>query len=83
VIAQHDGDPAGGFTPTTRWRAGELVADRHRVALPAGLAPGEYGLKAGMYQPEPLRNLPVEPPTSDGRIDLGRVPLPISRGTDR
>ncbi len=83
VIAQHDGDPVGGFTPTTRWRAGELVADRHRVALPAGLAPGDYGLKAGMYQPEPLRSLPVEPLTSDGRIDLGRVPLSISRDTDR
>jgi hypothetical protein len=73
VIAQHDGDPAGGFTPTSRWRSGELITDWHRVPLPAGLSLGEYGLKAGMYQPEPLRNLPVDPPTGDGRVDLGTV----------
>jgi len=77
VIAQHDGDPGGGFTPTSRWRSGELIADRHRVPTPAGLPAGEYGLKAGMYQPEPLRNLPVEPATADGRVDLGTVRLPV------
>jgi hypothetical protein len=75
VIAQHDGDPVGGYTPTSRWRSGELIADRHRIPLPSGLASGEYGLKAGMYQPEPLHNLPVEPPSADGRVDLGQVNL--------
>ncbi|MDQ1301850.1 MAG: Bacterial rane protein YfhO [Chloroflexota bacterium] len=73
VIAQHDGEPGGGFTPTNRWRSGELIADRHRVPLPAGQPSGEYGLKAGMYQPNPPRNLPVDPPTGDGRVDLGAV----------
>jgi hypothetical protein len=73
VIAQHDGDPAGGFTPTSRWRSGELIADRHRVPLPSGLSAGEYGLRAGMYQPTPLRNLPVDPPTGDGRVDVGTM----------
>ncbi len=75
VLAQHDGDPGGGFTPTSRWRSGELIADRHRVPLPPGLPAGEYGLKAGMYRPEPLRNLPLDPPTADGRIDLGTYRL--------
>ena len=71
VIGQHDGDPGGGFTPTSRWRAGELVADRHRIPVPAGRNPAETRLKAGMYQPEPMRNLPLTPPAADGRIDLG------------
>ncbi len=75
VIAQHDGDPGGRYTPTTRWRAGELIADTHRLPLPAGLAPGAYRLKAGMYQPEPLANLPVEPATPDGRVDLGEATI--------
>ncbi len=72
VIGQHDGDPVGGFTPTTRWRAGEIIVDRHRVPLPPALS-GEVGLRAGMYRPEPLQNLPLDPPTADGRIDLGTV----------
>lgn len=75
VIGQHDGDPVGGFTPTTRWRAGEVIVDRHRVPLPAGLS-GEVGIRAGMYQPEPLQNLPLDPPTVDGRADLGTVRVP-------
>lgn len=79
VLAQHDGDPGGGYTPTSRWRSGELIADRHRVPLPAGLPPGAYGLKAGMYRPEPLRNLPVEPPTTDSRVDLGNVDITAGR----
>jgi hypothetical protein len=73
VVAQHDGDPVGGFTPTTRWRSGELIADRHRLSLPLGLSAGSYTLKAGMYQFEPRRNLQTEPASPDGRIRLGDV----------
>jgi hypothetical protein len=73
VVAQHDGDPVGGFTPTTRWRSGEVIADRHRLSLPPGLSAGSYVLKAGMYQFEPFRNLQTEPATPDQRIYLGEV----------
>jgi hypothetical protein len=74
--AQHDGDPGGGFSPTTRWQPGELVPDTHYLALPANLAPGRYRLWAGMYQYEPLRNLTVlsaDVPTTDNRILLGEI----------
>ena len=37
---QHDGDPGGGFTPTTRWAPGEVIPDRHALLLPSDLAPG-------------------------------------------
>ncbi|MFZ2358352.1 MAG: hypothetical protein WA040_03340, partial [Anaerolineae bacterium] len=73
VIAQHDGDPVGGFTPTTRWRPGQIIADRHVFALPEGLPAGEYGLRAGLYQVEPLRNLTVDPPAADNRVDVGKL----------
>jgi hypothetical protein len=73
VIAQHDGDPAGGYTPTTRWRPGEIVVDRHIVPLPEGLPAGDYGLRAGLYQVEPLRNLTVDPPAADNRVDVGTL----------
>jgi hypothetical protein len=75
VVAQHDGDPVGEFTPTTRWRSGELIADRHRIPLPPSLPSGSYELRAGMYRLEPLRNLHVEPATPDGRLQLGQVVL--------
>jgi hypothetical protein len=77
VIAQHDGDPVGGYTPTTRWRPGELIADTHRIPLPPGLAPGTYGLKAGLYDLTPTGpvNLPLDPATPDGRADLGSFRL--------
>jgi hypothetical protein len=51
------------------------------VALPAGLQPGAYRLKAGLYSLDPrsggqARNLPNLPATPDGRIDLGEITLP-------
>jgi hypothetical protein len=74
--AQHDGDPNGGFTPTTRWVPGEIVPDTHALALPEDLAPGLYRLWAGMYDYETLRNLdavsPPETATAD-RVLLGEV----------
>jgi hypothetical protein len=76
VIAQHDGDPVGGYTPTTRWRPGQIIADRHVLTLPEGLPAGEYGLRAGLYQVDPLRNLLVDPPAADNRVDVGEVTAP-------
>jgi hypothetical protein len=78
VQAQHDGDPVGGYTPTTRWKQGELVADTHRLPLPEGIAPGEYTLRAGMYEIRPgetpgFANLPTTPATEDARVHLGVV----------
>jgi len=75
VLAQHDGAPVGGFTPTSRWRAGEIIADTHRILLPPEIRPAVYGLKAGMYEPTTVTNLPVQPPTPDNRVDLGTVPV--------
>jgi hypothetical protein len=76
VVGQHDGDPGAGFTPTTRWMPGELVADRHRISLPPDLPAGVYALKAGLYEPDTVRNLTADPPAPDNRVDLGSVEIP-------
>jgi hypothetical protein len=76
VVAQHDGDPGGGYTPTTRWMPGEVIPDRHRLMLPEGAADGALGLRAGMYAVDAsgtAANLPIDPPAADGRADLGVV----------
>lgn len=78
VLTQHDGDPVGGYSPTTRWRAGEIIADRHVLVLPAELPAGAYALRAGLYQVEPLRNLVVTPPTADNRVDIGTVEVLVT-----
>ena len=74
--AQHDGDPGGGFTPTTRWLAGEIVPDMHHLQLPADLEPGRYRLWAGMYEHDTVRNLTIlssDTPAADGRVELGEI----------
>ena len=78
VVAQHDGHPVGGFTPTSRWRPGEILADTHRIPLPAGWTPEGHSLRAGLYQLQEgaFRNLATQPPTPDNRVDLGPVSLP-------
>ena len=74
--AQHDGDPGGGFTPTSRWFPGELVPDAHSLVLPENLAAGRYRLWAGLYEFATLRNLDVVSagvPVVDNRVLLGEI----------
>jgi hypothetical protein len=59
LVAQQDGEPVGGFRPTTTWLAGEVIHDRVGVLLPTDLAAGEYQLVVGMYHPESGDRLPV------------------------
>lgn len=74
--AQHDGDPGGSYTPTTRWMAGEIVPDGHTLELPSDLAPGRYLLWGGMYEAETVRNLAVlstATRAADDRVLLGEI----------
>jgi hypothetical protein len=62
VVGQHDGAPADGARPTTGWRAGEYVTDRHRLTLEPGLPPGQYALEVGLYDPTTGQRAPVFDP---------------------
>ena len=78
LVAQSDHEPDDGFTPTTRWIAGEIIPDRHTLTLPPGLSPGRYELWAGMYEPTPLRNLEIisaDQPVRDDRVLLGYLEI--------
>ncbi len=73
---QHDDDPGGDFTPTTRWLPGEIVPDTHYLTLPEDLAPGRYHLWADMYEFPTVRNLLVlsaEAPTDGKRVLLSEI----------
>jgi uncharacterized membrane protein len=49
VMAQRDGEPAGGSQSTDTWRAGDVILDNYALPVPLGTPPGEYRLVATMY----------------------------------
>jgi hypothetical protein len=66
--ARYARPPNWGATPTSTWSRGELVRDRHRLPLPAGLAAGGYALEVGLGG-------------GPGRI-VGRLDLPATAPVD-
>lgn len=57
---QDDGTPALGAIPTLKWLPGMRIRDRHRLALPAGLAPAApIRVSVGVYDAFTLEPLPV------------------------
>ncbi len=63
-VWQADAMPRGGAYPTSRWVAGEVVADSTTIALPTDMPPGEYIIEVGLYRAETGARLPV---TLDGQ----------------
>jgi hypothetical protein len=59
TVAQADAPPVAGTYPTGLWAASETLADRRHLLLPAGLAPGEYRVRIGLYDPASGQRLPV------------------------
>ncbi len=75
VLAQSDGDPLGGFTPTTQWHVGEVIEDARVLHIPDDAA-GDLQLLAGMYRFPELQNLPTWHDGSafaDNRIPIGAI----------
>lgn len=73
IISQQDGIPANWLRPTQGWRQDEIIVDTHELTLPPDLAPGEYLLTVGLYDPD----TGVRPPVyvagqeqADGRLLL-------------
>jgi hypothetical protein len=75
LVAQHDSPPNGGYTPTSTWQAGQQILDRHALALPPDLAPDNYRLIAGLYNPATERRLPIN--TVNDFIELGTIKLNV------
>lgn len=68
LVTGHDSRPGGGSLPTTRWQAGWRILDEYQLALPHELAPGDYEIAIGLYQPSGERL-----PTTEGGVRLGKV----------
>jgi len=48
-IAQSDHRPGGVYYPTSLWKPGETLIDKHTLALPADLGPAPYTIVVGLY----------------------------------
>jgi 4-amino-4-deoxy-L-arabinose transferase-like glycosyltransferase len=66
LVAQQDGEPAGGSRPTVSWSSGELVRDQRGILLPRDTPPGEYRLVVGLYRPDSGQRLLVNPGSGEG-----------------
>jgi 4-amino-4-deoxy-L-arabinose transferase-like glycosyltransferase len=73
IVAQQDGTPAGGVRPTSSWRTGEVIIDDRELFTGADMAPGEYDVWLGFYDPDsgvrPAAFL--DSPSADGRVRIG------------
>jgi 4-amino-4-deoxy-L-arabinose transferase-like glycosyltransferase len=48
-VAQADGNPLGGWYPTSWWPVGQLITDQRTFPLPQEVPPGSYHLVVGLY----------------------------------
>jgi len=81
LLAQSDELPNCGASPTQKWRAGQIIADRHLLPLPANLPPGEYAINVGLYEPQtglPMDRLDALGNPQGTSLELGRVQLPAN-----
>ena len=51
VVAQHDAEPDLGGYPTSHWRAGEVIPDRHPIQGPPEAQTGGFSVEVGLYDP--------------------------------
>jgi len=59
VVAQADAPPLDGSYPMSAWQVGEVLADGHRLAIPADADRGKYRIFVGLYDPDTGERLPV------------------------
>ena len=71
TTAQSDGQPAAGSLPTTRWKIGDLIWDRHRLTVTPTTRPGSYRIVVGMYRRADFQRLPAQ--TAVGRASSDEV----------
>ncbi|MBI1297893.1 hypothetical protein GC175_23415 [bacterium] len=91
VIAQRDGEPAGGSRPTVDWQPGDLIVDNHALYIPVGTPPGIYRLIVALYDADSGERVPVAGQNfvHVAQVDVQRGPelpvdiLPIQHRVDR
>ena len=55
LVAQNDAQPGGGNWPTSAWRPGQVVIDRHPLVIP----PSARSVEVGLYQLKTGQRMPL------------------------
>ncbi len=57
LVAQHDGVPVGGTSPTTSWDSGQVIVDRHRFVVPDSVGSFSGYVQVGFYESESVERV--------------------------
>ncbi len=76
-IAQRDGQPVQWMRPTSTWQPGEEIVDRYGLLLPEDIAPGQYTMAVGLYEPTSGERLAVSAGPGDLAIELGPIEVVV------
>jgi 4-amino-4-deoxy-L-arabinose transferase-like glycosyltransferase len=69
IWAQDDSYPLGGGHPTSRWLPGQVVPDRHVLAIPQETPSGSYQIEIGLYDANTGERLAVAPGSAESGAD--------------
>jgi mannosyltransferase len=72
-VAQSDGSPKNGLSPTGAWTVGQEVLDRRALVLPGTLADGRYTVTAGLYRLSDGSRLPIDGTDDSDTLTIGHV----------
>jgi hypothetical protein len=72
-LAQRDGQPVQWLRPISTWQPGEEIVDHYGLLLPDDLAPGQYTILVGLYDPVSGQRLPLSAGPGDFAVELGPV----------
>lgn len=72
TVSQHDGWPAGGARPTSSWRPGDTIPDKHGLITPTTLPAGKYKLEVGAYDSSGQR---LTLPNGQTSVVIGEIQL--------
>ena len=74
LVAQNDSFPAGGAWATSQWPIDAIVADTHRIPVPATTyAPDEIALRVGLYQVGTRARLLASPPAEEESVPIAQL----------
>lgn len=73
--------PVGGLYPVSKWKAGEIIRDRHTIVLPKNTKYKTVEVYVGIWRGR--RRLKVRSGKSDGKDRLLAARIPVGRGTGR